>query len=385
MARKAEAALYQLVEKGNRYKQAPVVKAGNGRWVPKITEPFVPKDFYLRYTLGGKRKWENVGPDITVALSEQRARQAMLDNVKREEPETRKSLAKAITAYLFEVRTKRGEKAEKRAKWLLELFATVTKKQFVDEITRDTMIHFMAYLKDNGKSPKTQRDRISSIETFLGRKLMTKGDLPKVTKKIVDCYTEEEVNKMLAVATPDERFLIQFLLATGVREQEAAHTVWRDIKWNGKVLRVSAKPDCRCPYCGADGFNIKDHEEREIPLPDWFMPVLKARKQAATRDLLFYNSNGNPEGHFLYSIYRLAARAGVTKANCHKFRRTFATWNHVLGGVSIAVLQKWLGHSDVETTMRYISTTEIRSGHVRESVEKTWEGFQTKPRLAVVA
>lgn len=52
-------------------------------------------------------------------------------------------------------------------------------------------------------------------------KLMKKGDLPKVTKKIVDCYTEEEVCKMLRVADEDERFLIQFLLATGVRNSLA--------------------------------------------------------------------------------------------------------------------------------------------------------------------
>jgi len=74
----------------------------------------------------------------------------------------------------------------------------------------------------------------------------------------------------------------------------------------------------------------------------------------------------------LYTITRCAEVAGVVKATTHKFGRAFATWNHVLGGVSVAVLQKWLWHSDIETTMRYISTTEVRSGQVREQVAATW-------------
>ena len=164
--------------------------------------------------------------------------------------QARKSLLRAIESYLAEVHTRRGNKAAKRTKWLLELFASVTKKHYVDEIARDTLFLFMAYLKDNGKSPKTLRDRMGSIETFLQRhgisKLMKKGDLPKVTKKIVDCYTEEEVTNMLVVADEHERFLIQFLLATGVREQERFIDNYQ-IKVIRKISTASNSAACR-PY-----------------------------------------------------------------------------------------------------------------------------------------
>jgi integrase len=187
-----------------------------------------------------------------------------------------------------------------------------------------------------------------------------------------------------------------------LREQEASHMTWDDVKIGAHSVRVTAKSECRCPSCGADGFNIKDFEEREIPdLDDWFIDVLKARKAAATCDLLFYNGNGNPEGHFLYKLKRVGKRAGIKCKNCvdrdgklfckrhtvntHKWRRTFATWHHVLGGVSIAILHKWLGHSDVETTMRYIATTEIRPGLNRERTKLTWTGIAAKPKLVSVA
>jgi integrase len=284
MARRAEATLWMQIKQGDKNRYVSIRKVGNGRFVPNTDVPFEPGPYYLRYTQDGRRKWECVGPELALALNEQRNRQTALDRGKPpEEPQARKSLSGAVESYSAEVRTRRGDKSAKRAKWLLELFASVTKKHFIDEVTRDTLFLFMAYLKDQGRSPKTLRDRLQSIETF--RKsfdlppLLKKGDLPKVVKKIVDCYTEEEVEKMLAVANEDERFLILFLLATGVREQEAAHTVWTDIKWAGKVLRVSAKPTCRCPYCGADGFRIKDYEEREIPLPR--AAVVDVKKAAA--------------------------------------------------------------------------------------------------------
>jgi len=51
----------------------------------------------------------------------------------------------------------------------------------------------------------------------------------------------------------------------------------------------------------------------------------------------------------------------------HKFRATFATrclWT----GVDLRTVQQWLGHSDIESTMRYLKPS--RSSHVREKVNE---------------
>ncbi len=163
MARKAEATLWMLIKQGDKTRYVSVSKVGSGRYRPKIEGPFEPGPYYLRFTQDGKRKWECVGPELALALNEQRNRQTALNRGKTtEQPESRKSLSRAIESYLAEVRTRRSNKAAKRTKWLLELFASVTKKHYVDEITRDTLFSFMAYLKDNGKSPKTLCDRCPS-------------------------------------------------------------------------------------------------------------------------------------------------------------------------------------------------------------------------------
>jgi hypothetical protein len=138
-----------LIKQSDNSRYVLVSKAGSGRYAPNIEGPFEPRPHYLRDTQDGKRKWESVGPELALAFNEQRDRQTALDRGKpSESPEDRRSLPRAIESYLAELRTRRGEKAAKRTKWLLELFASVAKKHYVDEITRDTLFLFIAYFAD---------------------------------------------------------------------------------------------------------------------------------------------------------------------------------------------------------------------------------------------
>jgi hypothetical protein len=63
----------------------------------------------------------------------------------------------------------------------------------------------------------------------------------------------------------------------------------------------------------------------------------------------------------------VAQRAKLDKENfwLHKFRATFATWS-LWAGVDLRTVQQWLGHSDMESTMRYLKPS--RSQHVRDKV-----------------
>ncbi len=51
------------------------------------------------------------------------------------------------------------------------------------------------------------------------------------------------------------------------------------------------------------------------------------------------------------------------------FRATFATW-HLWAGVDLRTVQLWLGHKDMESTMRYLKPA--RSQAVREKVNATF-------------
>ena len=60
-----------------------------------------------------------------------------------------------------------------------------------------------------------------------------------------------------------------------------------------------------------------------------------------------------------YILSTIADRAGVENVHPHRFRRTFAT-RLAARGMEIQEIQKLLGHSKVDTTLRYISVDDAQ-------------------------
>ena len=62
-----------------------------------------------------------------------------------------------------------------------------------------------------------------------------------------------------------------------------------------------------------------------------------------------------PKLDFLDCCKAIAKRAGLDPENfwLDKFRATCATWS-LWAGVDLRTVQHWLGHSDMESTMRYL-------------------------------
>ena len=72
-----------------------------------------------------------------------------------------------------------------------------------------------------------------------------------------------------------------------------------------------------------------------------------------------------PEG--LRELFRYhRRRAGVAKANPHRFRHTFAV-DMIREGMQLPVLMRLLGHTSLEMTMRYVN---LSAEDVRDQFEK---------------
>jgi hypothetical protein len=78
MARKAEATLWIKLKIDGRSVLKRMAKSGRS-YAHKVQGRYESGSYYLRYTRNGKRWWESVGNDITLALQEQRARQSALE------------------------------------------------------------------------------------------------------------------------------------------------------------------------------------------------------------------------------------------------------------------------------------------------------------------
>jgi integrase len=71
-------------------------------------------------------------------------------------------------------------------------------------------------------------------------------------------------------------------------------------------------------------------------------------------------------------LKRVAQRAGLNLEDfyLHKFRATFATTVLRSNRVDLTTLQKWMGHTDLASTMRYLSAA--RGEGVRAKVDAVW-------------
>jgi integrase/recombinase XerD len=354
--------------------------------------------YHLRYLSGGKRVWDSVGADPQLALTAKLQRERQLGAeaagiaVVEHAPERkgRTPLNEAIENYVSEVKAQKSRKTHLAYALTLKLFGESCQKLHLEDLDRKVVIAYMGHLKSKGCGPRTVANRIGFLKTFFRSQSLpwplAKSDRPRYTEKVVSAYSKDEIRRLMTAANQDEYELFQFFLCTGAREQEVEYATWRDVDLNQKTFAVTEKLDF--------GFVPKDKEEGIIPIPDSLVELLRARKQRRpdTR-LIFPGSNGKPDGHFLRILKRLALRAGMNCGQCynrlgkccadhftcrrwelHRFRKTYATMHHE-GGVSVRTIQRWLRHSDLETTLRYLAGSDDTSERTRQQVNATFAGL----------
>ena len=364
---------------GLRYCQ--VVLSPNGRIKPDIVlvdgkpERHPEGAYYLEWREGSRRVRLSVGKDAQDASARQLRKQAELNAVNNGVtvlPETgndgHKSLAAAVTEYLEEIRLGKKPKTYAAYSTALAYFQESCPKIYLDEINRKDLLKFSAFLRDEiNQSPRSVYNKFENLMTFLKsqgiRGLVGKNDWPRYTEEEPEIYEREELNKLFAVCDAEERLWFEFFLMTGMREQEVMYTYWSDVNFAASTVRVSHKPD--------RGWTPKGYKEREIPIPSKLVKSLKTCKAKADRTcgLVFPTAGCNPKLDFLDCLKTVAERAQFELENfwLHKFRATFATWA-LWAGVDLRTVQMWMGHTDMESTLRYLKPS--RSQQVREKVNK---------------
>jgi integrase/recombinase XerD len=195
------------------------------------------------------------------------------------------------------------------------------------------------------------------------RGLVGKNDWPRYTEEEPEIYEEEELEKLFKACDAEERLWFEFFLMTGMREQEVMHVYWSDINFSAATVRVSHKPD--------RGRTPKAYKEREIPIPNKLVVSLKSWKASRAHKncaLVFPTSGCNVKLDFLDCLKVVAERAELDKDNfwLHKFRATFATWS-LWAGVDLRTVQSYLGHKDLESTMRYLKPSRSQEARAKQN------------------
>jgi integrase len=360
-----------------------VVLSANGRVKPDTVVVLGKEErhpegaYYLEWYEGAKRVRLSVGRDAQDAAARRLRKEAELNAVNNgvtvvpENGTGRRSLAVSVAEYLTDIKLSRKPKTHAAYASGLEYFQESCHKLCVEDVDRRDLLRFAAYLRDEKElAPQTCHNRFRYVVQFLktcniqtsGKDgLLQKGDWPSFTNEEPEIYEQEELDALFAACDEEERLLYRFFLMTGMRDQEVMHVHWSDANFTAKTVCVTHKP----------GWEPKAYKAREIPIPDALVKLLKGWKKQANKDcpLVFPTSGCKPNTHFLERLKAIAERAKLNPDNffLHKFRATFAT-RCLWAGVDLRTVQQWLGHSDMESTMRYLKPS--RSQHVRNKVNE---------------
>jgi integrase/recombinase XerD len=152
----------------------------------------------------------------------------------------------------------------------------------------------------------------------------------------------EDADRLANVCrTAQEKLAIWILLDSGLRVAELCGLTRENVLWQQGAFRLKGKG-------GPFG---KKNKVRVVPTSRRVLTLLEA---------YFALHDKMPVGVRAVQklVKQVANRAGITKPVCpHVLRHTFATLS-VQRGVSVAALQKALGHDRLETTAIYLNLTE---------------------------
>lgn len=209
-----------------------------------------------------------------------------------------------------------------------------------------------------------------------------KVDAPKQSKipqRVKAVLSQEDIQLFLQYAGdhPYSR-VIQFELLTGMRNGEVSALTWDDIDLVKGVVNVRYN----LIHDKETGCNVvsstKSKKERQVYLTETACSLLKKQRYYQNERWLSsggeYNRGKNRvflsvKGHdlktnnldqWIYSVLNRLEKDGYTfpHISAHSLRHTFATYAREQD-VSIEVLQAWLGHSDVTTTLKhYVHTSD---------------------------
>ena len=172
--------------------------------------------------------------------------------------------------------------------------------------------------------------------------------MPRSLQRIPDYFTEDEAGALVnAAPSYPARMAFRIMLKTGLRVSEAL-----------ALRRVDQRPPIIVVAAGSPG--NKGRRGREVPVPADLVESLRDLASSHSKDR--YQPMLNLSRQRIGQVMKdTAIQLGIdpARAHPHAFRHTYGR-NCVLRGVPIPVLQKWLGHSSLTDTQRYV---ELAGAH----------------------
>jgi integrase/recombinase XerD len=229
-----------------------------------------------------------------------------------------------------------------------------------DLLTEEQLRQYFLYLRNVKRvAPNTSNVALNAAKFLYVQTLQRPWPLrdllrPPIPKKLPVVLAPEEVWRIIDhVRRPDYRVCLSVIYACGLRLLE------------GVRLQVSEIDSARMQLHIRSG---KGNKDRAIPLPPRTLTLLRAQWRLHRNPVWLFPGTVPPGEQYasrpmeesgLQKAFRKAVQAaGVNKpATIHSLRHSWAT-ELLESGVSVRVLQLWMGHSSPTTTAIYTHLTQ---------------------------
>jgi site-specific recombinase XerD len=232
------------------------------------------------------------------------------------------------------------------------------------EITEQEIIQYLALKNSNGLSASAMHTQVNAIKFYYTNVEKNNMELkiprPKNEKKLPAILTMEECLKIFKV-TENKKHQLMLLIGygAGLRVSEIASLEWKDILFQEHKIHLK---------------NAKGQKDRMVMLPISIIQSLKQYKNNEKSSKYVFEGQYAGEHISTKTIQQVMKNALIKseinkKAAVHTLRHTFAT--HLLeSGVDISYIQKFLGHSNIKTTLIYTHLTNEAVAKIESPLDK---------------
>lgn len=170
----------------------------------------------------------------------------------------------------------------------------------------------------------------------------------KHPEAIKSSFTATEVDALKgACRNVKERAMVELLLSSGLRCEEFCNLKWQDLNFETREVTVLEGKG------GKNRITMMDDVARKYLLE--YKKTVKGVCEYAFASRYRGQYKKKDEASVWKLLKVIGKRAGVEDVHPHKFRHTFATALYKRG-MDIRMIQRLLGHSNIQTTLIYIDS-----------------------------
>jgi integrase len=168
----------------------------------------------------------------------------------------------------------------------------------------------------------------------------------------------EEVSRLLEEMPDHLKALVACAVYAGLRRSELFHLRWEDIDWRGGELNIISREE----------HPTKNYQSRRVPINALLREVLQRHPRRLDSPYVFCNRlDGQPYDNIRKALNKAAARAGLKGGvQMHQLRHAFCS-HALMRGIDPRTVQKWMGHRDLKTTLRY---AHVSPDHEKAAIER---------------